>query len=320
MVEIKNLQQSKISDEDYFALPHISNSDLTYFSENGYANFWNYKFGQKPKLETTSLTLGSLVHCMILEPDEVDKRFVSIKGDLPSSPQMESFCRKVIEGMSLDEAYLGSYKTTAKYLEKKPEELYAKLSGYIEYLSDPVKKQIVTTEDWDKAYKIVESYEKNEEKLLNACKKHFNIRENAFYDRAKEINEVTCEAEIDGVMCKAKIDKYIIRDSDVILIDLKTTKNSSPKQFRKSIENYKYVRQLAFYYFFFETEPIDNYIVALQTEYPYPVQIYSIHQDLIDKAQNILRDELAKLKPYLNNPESLLTAGDDVIRIYESYI
>lgn len=68
-----------IEDNEYFKLPYISASTLKRL-----LNDEAYEVANKiPTEKTEAMTLGSLIHCMILEPDEVDKRYaVMPKVDL----------------------------------------------------------------------------------------------------------------------------------------------------------------------------------------------------------------------------------------------
>lgn len=67
----------KISDEEYFARPELSNSDLNAFAKS--PKYYKYYKSAPKKDPTPNMLLGSLVHCMVLEPGEVHKRYARSK-------------------------------------------------------------------------------------------------------------------------------------------------------------------------------------------------------------------------------------------------
>lgn len=66
---MKKNELIKMSDEDYFALEALSNSGVKRLLKTP-AHFL------EPIETTPAMNIGSLVHCMIMEPDMVEKRFV----------------------------------------------------------------------------------------------------------------------------------------------------------------------------------------------------------------------------------------------------
>lgn len=63
----------KISEEVYFSQSQVSNSDLSHLMISPRKYKYHKDFGFK--LDTPSLTLGKLVHCLYLEPDTFDAEF-----------------------------------------------------------------------------------------------------------------------------------------------------------------------------------------------------------------------------------------------------
>ena len=76
-----------IPDEQYFKLPYVSASTLKRL-----LNDESYEVANKIQTEKTDpMILGSLIHCMILEPNEVDKRYaVMPKVDLRTTVGKET--------------------------------------------------------------------------------------------------------------------------------------------------------------------------------------------------------------------------------------
>lgn len=70
-------QIEKMSDEEYFAYPAISASQIKQYDKGSYW-FWKsspFNPDRKETPETDALVFGKLCHCILLEPDEVKNRF-----------------------------------------------------------------------------------------------------------------------------------------------------------------------------------------------------------------------------------------------------
>lgn len=179
----------KLSDPDYFARPEMSNSDLSkvFISPLAYKH---YKANPSLYYKTESMALGSLVHCMYLEPELVTKQFV--------------------EQIAVD-------KRTKVGKEK-----------HNDFLKENAGKTVVPPEQWEKANTMV-----------CTVQERLGLIEKLAGDGHAEL---ALFFEYQGVRCKGKMD-YL---SNLYTIwDLKTTK--SLIQFEKSIANFGYHRQGAFY-------------------------------------------------------------------------
>ena len=81
-----------MTDEMYFADPAISNSDLSVFVNKGKVEFYNYKYNKQEDKESKShFDLGTLIHTMLLEPHEIDNKFVVYDGEHPNSANKKVF-------------------------------------------------------------------------------------------------------------------------------------------------------------------------------------------------------------------------------------
>jgi len=179
----------KISDAEYFAHPSLSNSDLNKFIQSPYA-YWYYKhiggFKKTPQME-----LGSLVHCLYLEP----------------------------------ETFKDTYAVKPQGVDRR-----TKLGKQVmqEFESGVGDRTVVDQELVDKAQTVIDSVLKS-------------------YGRIEDIAgpgspELAMFWELSGVECKGKAD-FISEDRWIW--DLKTT--SSLATFAKSVANFGYHRQAAFY-------------------------------------------------------------------------
>ena len=108
--------------------------------------------------------------------------------------------------------------------------------------------------------------------------------------------EVSILWNCEGARAKARIDKYLPVDGT--LVDLKTTRNASPGAFSKSIYQYGYHRQAAFYLYAARTMGLlakRFLFVAIEKEAPYGVAVYELTDEALDAG---LREALGLIEIY----------------------
>lgn len=94
--------------------------------------------------------------------------------------------------------------------------------------------------------------------------------------------ELTIVTELDDLTVKCRYD-YLIASSSIV--DLKTTENASPESFIRSITNYGYDMQAAFYIDCGRAAglEIDGFIfIAVESAHPYAVGIYQLDDESIE--------------------------------------
>jgi exodeoxyribonuclease VIII len=102
----------------------------------------------------------------------------------------------------------------------------------------------------------------------------------------REHFEVSCFDNWMGVKVKARIDGL---NKDYI-IDLKTTQDASPHAFAKSIAQFKYHVQAAWYQ---TITKVDRFVfIAVEKEAPYGVACYELDQQAIDLGVSIIEETL----------------------------
>jgi len=129
-----------------------------------------------------------------------------------------------------------------------------------------------------------------------------SIQETAFsqIDIASEL--VGCDLfelsgfkEINGVLCRIRIDA--LNSKDRIIVDLKTTQSSARDEFSKSVFNYRYHVQDAFYSMVYEAitgEPLEAFkFLAVENEPPHCPMVYELDQEAKQYGlQDAMRDLL----------------------------
>ena len=94
-----------------------------------------------------------------------------------------------------------------------------------------------------------------------------------------------------GVLCKARIDKT--RNAERI-VDLKSTTDASKRAFMRSIINYGYHRQAAFY---LDGSIAKTFtIVAVESSAPYGVAVYDLSEEFIELGRIAYRFALKQIK------------------------
>tara|TARA_R110000744_G_scaffold18096_1_gene48720 strand:+ start:1620 stop:2399 length:780 start_codon:yes stop_codon:yes gene_type:complete len=105
-----------------------------------------------------------------------------------------------------------------------------------------------------------------------------------------------------GVSCKGKADMVInLYDNKKVLIDLKTTRDSSVEAFKRSAYNYGYDRQAAFYLDGFDAD--EFWFVVIEKESPYRVGIYQASEEFISRGRDKNLNLLKSYKEYFINKD-----------------
>lgn len=105
---------------------------------------------------------------------------------------------------------------------------------------------------------------------------------------------IVWEDPLTGVTCKARLD-YVHIDYNMIL-DLKSTRDASPKGFSKAIANYGYHRQAAFYMDGLSTLQggLSSFVfVAVEKVLPFGAACYQADENLIGAGRNAYRRALS---------------------------
>lgn len=100
-----------------------------------------------------------------------------------------------------------------------------------------------------------------------------------------------------GVLCKARWDRYSPEIAGGAIVDIKTTRDASAREFERSLFSNGYHRQGAFYLMGAEARklPARHFVIlAVEKEPPYAVAVYRLTEGAIDAGQEQIRPLLAK--------------------------
>jgi hypothetical protein len=107
-----------------------------------------------------------------------------------------------------------------------------------------------------------------------------------------------------GIRCKARAD-YFVPEAGWVF-DLKTTSDASPQAFAKSVASYRYHVQDAFYTAGFRAlgAPVDHFFfAAVEKEPPYAVSVLVCDVAAIDRAEELIRRDMARLAQCIERDE-----------------
>lgn len=302
----------------YFQHPSISNSDLGLLNYSP-RRFKAHKDGEKGGISGPSLELGSLIHCLVLEPLEYNDRYIVVDMD-PPTDLMDCFLTKYItEERDSVELYKECYKTGAlkeDTIKKRVEEALTAYTSYITAKKDFPEKIVITPSTLHKANNCIMELYKNPRAFSLLC---LDIPGQVSMEEQEIYWEMTIEEVV--ISCKAKIDKMII-DSDketIYLVDLKTTAenvygqitslSSDPYKnlytgYLKSFFKYDYLRQLAFYSMAIRNKYPDYNIVVynpvVSTVYP-QATVYEISEHWLEHGQIKVMDSLYRYAYHKKN-------------------
>lgn len=146
-------------------------------------------------------------------------------------------------------------------------------------------KQWVSQEDWDKVRGIGDAVHKHPiaAKLISQCQA-----------------EVSCfwlDAQT-GLECRARVDGWV--PSMRIGLDLKTTSDASRDEFAKSVWNFRYMCQEAFYRDGIEAASkmlVKAFLfIAVEKEPPYAVATYTLDDAAVARGRELIASDMATLR------------------------
>ena len=104
--------------------------------------------------------------------------------------------------------------------------------------------------------------------------------------------ELPIFGKIEGLDAKCKVD--FLNTKYNVCVDLKTTTNSAPHEFAKSIYNYRYHVQAAFY---MDLTKAERFIfIAVEKEAPFNVELYELDAEAIERGRQEYLADIETLK------------------------
>lgn len=305
----------------YEDLTRISNSNIGWFLKKG-PRYLKEMLDGKEGLKASFLDKGTMIHEYILQPEEFWKDYIILDFAVPKVKQQKdllefySTARLVDPFASEDDILIMSYEAAYnnnKSKEKKiqeAKELVELYQNYIEYFRNKDSKKVISFADLNmlKAIKKnMEDHKKANELLFNypeTFEVHNEFHINWEYPNASSLGDLPCKSLLDRVM----IDHT---NKKIILVDIKTT--ADVYNFKHSIEEFDYCRQLAYYWlaihWYFKNElklnieeyEYETYIVAVQSHDGYEVRVFKFNSKAIEERLVTIDYAIKRIAWHKNN-------------------
>lgn len=107
--------------------------------------------------------------------------------------------------------------------------------------------------------------------------------------------ETSIFGKLEDLDAKCRVD--FLNTKHNVIVDLKTTNSAAPDEFAKSVWNYRYHVQAAFYLDLTKAERF--FFIAVDKEKPFNVEIYELDSDAIEKGRSEYKQDIATLKKCL---------------------
>ena len=238
---------------DYFQIPAISNSALSTFNYD--PSYYHKVYVTKEiedKKESDALTFGSLVHCLILEPEKVQERyFISQLSpeDIPSGMMLD-FINTLLKFEVQDDeiAYQAAYQASGyKIALEKVLENFRKYSKYYNEKLGAKGKSVISQATYEAAVSAA-NVAMNNPQWDAILGKEQGVKWKEF----KEL-EILWTEEVNGMELnfKAKLDHLFICTHEGAVVakyfDYKTDSKNPVHKYMDTFLYWKSYRQMAFY-------------------------------------------------------------------------
>ena len=227
----------------------------------------NHKLTHDNYFQNTDYVSNSMLNHLSKSPEYF--RFM-MDNPQPATPAMK-FGSAVHMNVLQPEKFNKCYAVSPKF-DKRTKQ--GKVD-YAEFVKNNKLKTVISEQDFELLEQMSLKLMKDEtvKRLLSrGLKEHIIAWENEEYE----------------VECKGMIDCY--RPNCQMIVDLKTTQDSSYNGFANSVRKFKYHKQAAFYLDALRAQ--EFYIVAIEKSPPFNINIIQIGDDLLDKGREMYNQEL----------------------------
>lgn len=298
----------------------ISNSAIGWFLKKGPRYYKDMIDGKEEGLKLPQLEKGTMIHEYILQPDKFWEDYVILDYEVPKVKQQKDFCEAYANSLELTEddkkiaAYKSAYSNSksSEIVLKEATELCKRYANYIEALqSEKDNRKVISHADLAMLKKIktnIDEHIKASELLTDmpGMESHNEFHINWEFPVKNSINKM--DANVTWYApCKSLLDRCIFDhvNKKIILIDLKTT--SDVYNFKHSVEEFDYYRQICYYLlaitWYMNDLDIDvsdydceAYIIAIQTNGNYEVRVFNmLNETELDSRKNLISETLTEL-------------------------
>ena len=307
----------------------ISNSAIGWFLKKGPRFYKDMIDGKEEGLKLPQLERGTMIHEYILQPDEFWNDYTILDFETPKVKQQKDFCDAYANSIELleDEKLLTAYRSaynnqkTSEIALKEATELSNKYTDYIKAIKEKsLNKKVISFADLNMLKTIKDN-------ILNHIKAKELIEDKPGVESHNEFH-INWELKVNDWIapCKSLLDRCIFDhvNKKITLIDLKTT--SDVYNFKHSVEEFDYYRQLCYYLlaisWYMNDLGIDisdydceAYIIAIQTNGNYEVRVFDMfNQTELESRKDLIISTLAELSYHYQTGN-----WDHTRKYYENY-
>lgn len=309
----------KIDKEYYSDNTRISNSAIGWFNKKGPQYLRDMLDSKEKGISGSFLEKGTMIHMYILQQNEFWSAYEVLDFEAPKVAQQKQFCESyanLLETNPLEdigklklEAYRSAYSNSKTDIQalSDAEKLAETYSDYLRYLKINSKKKVISFADLN----MLKQIKKNLTEHTMANTLLFDVP--TTYECYNEFH-INWEATKYKVSCKSLLDRVMFDhiNKKVILIDLKTT--SDVYNFKHSVEEYDYYRQIAFYIcaltWYMQEElnlniddyDLETYIVAIQTNGNFEVRVFDmLNEEELLSRKTIISDTLSEISYHISS-------------------
>jgi exodeoxyribonuclease VIII len=217
---------------------------------------------EHPSETTPAMRMGTLVHTAILEPHMMAEEWIVVPEDAPNRPS-----------------------TRQRFAKKPSPETVAACAWWDDFDQRTLGKEIVTEEELEKLDAIRKAVWAHPAagKALGMLRE---VEASIFW--TDPVTGVECRCRPDGIL------------SNGLIVDVKTTKDARPDEFVKSVANYRYHVQAAYYSDGYKAvigdAPKGFAFIAVETEPPHLVAVYVASEAMILRGRADYEADLATYK------------------------
>jgi hypothetical protein len=290
--------------------------------------FKHYVLNEKDVKTGKHFDEGSLVHCMVLEPEELKNKFVNMGISVPTdstrlcienllslgrdASELEEYHEEIIaylKDVNLHQSLVDDKKAPWKTGdEKRLEKIITENSTeYFRIMMEGKNKTIVDVASWDKCYAKAEAILNNEK--ANFLLKPVNENDEVRYEIELSYRPDELQYGVKGIMDAIKVDR---ENKTVYISDVKTH-GGKLKDFATSAEKYDYWLQPIIYKILaesllrgkaFDYKIVFHFIVVDQNDdvYCFPIQDSSMEKYFVDLSHMVNK----KISYHINSKDFTL--------------
>ncbi len=247
-----------LSFEEYKSIPAINKSGLDEIASSPLHYWANYLDPERePRGSTASMVLGTAIHTRTLEPEKFWDRYVLEPVDAPKRPS--------------------SSQLNAK--KPSPETIEA-IEFWARFNREAEGKEILSRDHFETCEKVAQAVRKSAAatELLREGTSEVTV--------IWETKVMLADGSEVQVPCKARIDFL----SALAILDVKSTQSAGPGPFARSVVNYRYHMQAAFYSDGLRAaigEDRPFIFLAFETSAPYACAFYLADEVMIDVGRKL---------------------------------